>query len=154
MEVYKNGSPYVDYIAHRIKGDVEGNVRQVLAISRQLYFEENIVPLIPYVSLLRYLDENSSMERVLGMAANERIARMGAIRLQIHGPELSTGLRAEADLFKKWGRQIILRNPKLKRSLKRHLKDYSFETVPFELDEKYLLKVDELNGSELHTRFP
>jgi hypothetical protein len=128
----------VDYIAHAIAGDIIGNLTRVLAISRQLHFEESTIPLAPYATFLLYLDDTAHAERMMGVDGDKAIIARAARGMQIFGPKISTGVRFEAQFFKELGRPIILRNPGLRDDLASVLGDYAFEVRPFQLKEEYL----------------
>ena len=131
------GEISIDYIAHKISGDVQGNINKVLSICHQLHVEEGILPFAPYIPALLYLRDDVPAERELGMTANGIYIRKACDRLRIFGDVLSFGVKGEALLFKELARPIILQNPALEKELDTLLQGYAFEVRAFQLKPEY-----------------
>jgi len=141
----------VDYIAHQISGDIAGNVRQVLAIARQIHMTEpGVVPLIPYFSFLNYLDDHSPKERMMGVDGDKALIYRAADRIRIFGPKISTGIKFESLYFRDLNKPIILQNPAIASDLELVLGTYPFKVIPFTLEQKYL---DEVDAISKHLRY-
>ena len=137
-----NDNLTVDYIAHPISGDIIGNITKVLAISRQLHFEEGVIPSVPYASFLLYLDDTAQEERMMGVVGDKAIIARAADGIQIFGPKLSFGVKEEAKFLKELGRRVTLRNPALEEELSTLLNNYAIEVKPFELKREYVQAVE------------
>jgi len=91
------------FIAHPISGDVEGNLRKVALISRELYLD-GILPVVPYYLACNSLDDNSPVEREIGMLSDKEYLLDGFIdELWLYGDRISKGMQSEIDLCIKLG---------------------------------------------------
>lgn len=107
----------VHYIAHKISGDVKGNVDKILKIVREINMTEpDIVPFVPYLAdVLGGADDSKPEERARGIKNDTHILKSGIVdALQIHGDELSAGVKAEISLCHSLGIQILPMNKKVK----------------------------------------
>ena len=83
------------YIAHPIGGDVAGNVKKVLAICLEVH-RSGVIPIVPYLGALQYLDDTIPDDRRLGMEANLECLRRGmADEVWLYGDKISTGMEIE-----------------------------------------------------------
>jgi len=105
----------VVYIAHPVRGDVEGNKQKILTICREIHLNSsNIIPTAPYVTTLMYLDDNKAKERRLGMEANRRIFENGGFEeLWLCGPCISDGMKKEVEWCMNLDIPIYCYNPEL-----------------------------------------
>jgi len=92
------------YLAHPIAGDVQGNIASVLRICREVH-SPDVIPVVPYIPALQYLNDDSPAERALGMSANkEYFDRRLFDELWLCGPRISSGMREEVV----WCRQLSI----------------------------------------------
>ena len=105
----------VVYIAHPVKGDIEGNKRRVLDICREIHTKsKNIIPTAPYITTLLYLDDNKSKERRLGIEANKKLFENGGFdELWLCGTRISEGMKEEVEWCLKLDIPIYCYNPDL-----------------------------------------
>lgn len=86
------------FIGHPISGDIEGNIKKILAICAKVHTSE-IIPVAPYLVSLRYLDDAVAEDRQLGIAANHECFRRGYINeLWLFGDRISEGMADEVYL--------------------------------------------------------
>lgn len=84
------------FIGHPIGGDVAGNVKKVLAICHEVHTKEGLIPVVPYLASLQYLDDAVLADRELGMEANHECFRRGYVdELRLYGDKISSGMRGE-----------------------------------------------------------
>lgn len=90
----------VVYIAHPISGDIEGNLKKINKIVRDINLSmPNIVPFVPYYSDLMALDDNVPKERARGFKNNTHLLKSGIVEeLWAYGD--SEGVRYEISLCK------------------------------------------------------
>ena len=88
----------IAYIAHKISGDIEGNIKKVLAIVRHINLTEpDVTPFAPYIVDLQALDDNIPEERTRGMANNKAYFDAGFIHeLRIYS-DVSSGIKLEIE---------------------------------------------------------
>lgn len=95
----------VVYVAHPIRGDVEGNKEKarswVLFITRQGYAAQ-----APYLIYLDVLDDDDLEDRKLGMTADMAILAK-CDEVWLCGPTISDGMEAEADFARECGIPVI-----------------------------------------------
>jgi hypothetical protein len=109
------------YIAHPIAGDVQENVRKVLAICEAVHTEE-IVPVVPYLVSLQYLDDTVQEDRRLGMLANlECFHRRYVDEIWLFGDFISEGMKKEILLARELHIPVIPKTEATKRDFERLL---------------------------------
>ena len=105
------------FIAHPIAGDIEGNMKKVLAICKQIHTQE-IIPVAPYLVSLQYLNDEVVEDRQLGVEANLECFRRGYIdELWLFGDHISTGMKEEILLAKQLHVPVIPKTEDTKRDL-------------------------------------
>ncbi len=98
----------VVYIAHEVRGDVQGNIRKILNICRRLHTKD-VIPIAPYLVALQYLNDNSLEERALGIGSNAEYFRRGFIdEVCVFGSRVSTGIFGEIMLALQFGIPITV----------------------------------------------
>ena len=101
------------YVAHEVSGDVEGNIKRILAICRRLHTKE-VIPFAPYLTALQYLDDADAEERELGIRANAEFFRRGTIdEVGVFGRKVSRGIFGEFELALQYGIPIKAYNKRL-----------------------------------------
>jgi len=90
----------VVYVAHPVGGDVEGNIRALRSVLRELRLtRKDIIPVAPYLACLQYLHDNNPAERSLGMEENRLYFERGLIdEVLLAGETISPGMREEIAL--------------------------------------------------------
>lgn len=84
------------YIAHPIGGDVEGNIKRVLAIVRKLSIENEVIPFAPYIVDVQALDDSNPIERGIGFTHNMAMFERGIIdEVWLYGGRISNGMATE-----------------------------------------------------------
>jgi hypothetical protein len=88
------------YIAHPISGDVEGNIKKILAIIREINLTmPDVIPIAPYIVECQALDDNNPEERKRGIANNFQYFRRRIMdEVWLYGPRISSGMSDEWDL--------------------------------------------------------
>jgi len=95
------------YIAHPVRGDVQGNIERVLRWYRWLTTTQpGPVYCIPWLPDVIVFNDANEAERAAGMARNIcHLERCGGIALV--GGMLSSGMRAERDEMLRLGRPVV-----------------------------------------------
>lgn len=95
----------IAYIAHPIGGDVQGNLRKVAAIVRQVNLKElEIIPFAPYYADCMALDDAIPEDRARGIKNNkEHFVRGIMDELRLYGDRVSAGMIEEIKLAKDLG---------------------------------------------------
>lgn len=109
----------VVYIAHPIGGDVENNIKKVIAICRTVNLEtSDVVPFVPYLSDLYALDDNTPSERERGLKNGLSLLKKGFINeIWLYGDRISNGMRAEINICKQVGIKIVPKTSETLREL-------------------------------------
>jgi len=103
------------FIAHPIAGDVQENTKKVLDICEAVHTSE-IVPVVPYLVSLQYLNDEVHEDRALGAEANfECFQRRFVDELWLFGDRISMGMKEEIKLAQKLGIPIIPQTEGTKR---------------------------------------
>ena len=112
------------YIAHKIAGNVNENVKDVLRICREVH-NRDIVPIAPYLVAVQYLDNHLIEERELGIATNrEHFKRKVMDEVWLCGSEISTGMKEEIILSLKYEIPIKCYNHNLQPQLGEFVAQY------------------------------
>lgn len=87
----------IAYIAHPVGGDVDGNIKKIIAIIRKINLSENdTVPFAPYLSDLFALDDNTPHERERGIRNDHEFFERNTMdELRLYGDRISYGMLAE-----------------------------------------------------------
>lgn len=90
----------VAYIAHPISGDINGNLKRIEAIGRQINLEEpEVVPFAHYFFDYYALDDDIPEERERGIKNDIALMRKGFIdEVRLYGNKISTGMSHEVNL--------------------------------------------------------
>lgn len=95
------------FIAHPISGDIEGNMKKVLNICKEVH-SKDIIPVAPYLVSLQYLNDEVVEDRDLGVVANlECFHRSYIDELWLFGDKVSSGMKQEIFLAKELNIPII-----------------------------------------------
>lgn len=96
------------YLAHPIGGDVEGNIKRVLAIVRQLSIENEVIPFAPYIVDVQALDDSNPIERGIGFAHNMAMFERGIIdEVWLYGGRISNGMATEIKWAEYFGIKVV-----------------------------------------------
>ena len=97
------------YIAHPIGGDVQGNVRKLEKIYREVSLKEKLVtPFIPYIASVESLRDEVPGERIIGFSHNhEFFARNIIDEVWLYGPCISAGMQVEIQWAHIYGIPVI-----------------------------------------------
>ena len=103
------------YIAHQVGGNTKDNVKKILQICHDIHKKDNnIIPFVPYLVALQYLDDAVIEERELGIQANaEHFKRKTMDEVWLCGPKISAGMEHEIKFALKYNISIKCYNPKL-----------------------------------------
>jgi hypothetical protein len=116
--------PKIVFLAHPIRGDSEGNIKKVLELCKKIH-SDSIIPCVPYIARLQYLDDAKGKERNLGIAANKEYFERKLIdEVWLCGPTISEGMKAEIELAQQNGIPIHCHNPALQKQLGAILNEY------------------------------
>ncbi len=106
------------YVAHPISGDVEGNIKSVLQICKEIHTKRT-VPFAPYIVALQYLNDDIPKERRLGADANAMYFKAGIVdELWLYGDKISPGMAEEVVLCRELGIPIRAKSAGTMRELK------------------------------------
>lgn len=99
----------VVYICHPIGGDVENNIKKVIAICREVNLTEpDVIPFVPYLSDLYALDDSIQSERERGMKNGLSLLKKGFIdEIWLYGNRISNGMRAEINVCYEFGIKVV-----------------------------------------------
>ena len=107
------------YISHPISGDVQGNLKKIKNISREINLNEpDVVPFAPYFIDCHALDDSDPEERKRGIKNNTHILRSGFVdELRLYGDRISDGMMADAAIAYLEGIKIIPMTDNIKNEL-------------------------------------
>ena len=85
------------YIAHPISNDIQGNVKKILAIVKQINLEEkNVSPFVPYLADVLALDDSIPEHRKKGISNNIAYLKSGIVsEIRVYGDFISKGVAEE-----------------------------------------------------------
>jgi hypothetical protein len=105
------------FVAHPISGDVSQNLEKVLKICEDIHTKD-LVPVAPYLVSLQYLDDGVIEDRELGVEANLECFRRGYVdELWLFGDKISSGMKKEVLLARKFNIPVVAKSPETKRDL-------------------------------------
>ena len=105
------------FIGHPVSGDIEGNVKKILAICDEVHTQD-VVPVAPYLVSLQYLDDGVIEDRELGIEANlECFRRHFVDELWLYGDRISDGMKREIVEARQCGIPVIAKTDGTKRDL-------------------------------------
>lgn len=105
------------YIAHPVSGDVHGNIKKITAICKELHLQ-GLVPCVPYLVSLQYLDDTITHERAMGIAANEAYFKRGVMdEVLVCGDRISPGMQGEIKLARTYNIPIRAHDDTIKEQL-------------------------------------
>ncbi|HLF54835.1 MAG TPA: DUF4406 domain-containing protein [Candidatus Nanoarchaeia archaeon] len=110
------------FIAHPIAGNIEENCRLVEEICREVHTRE-VLPFVPYLASLRYLDDTIPEQRELGICVNKATLEF-ADELWLCGPRISSGMKQEVEWAVQLGKTIKCYNPELQNELERIVEQF------------------------------
>ena len=104
------------YIAHPIGGDVDNNIKKVIAICRDVNLTEpDIIPFVPYLSDLYALDDSKPEERERGLKNGLSLLKRGFTdEIWLYGDRISNGMRSEVEICNQVGIKVV---PKTRQTL-------------------------------------
>lgn len=97
------------YIAHPIGGDVENNIKKVIAICREVNLNEpDIIPFVPYLSDLYALNDEIPEERERGLKNGLSLLKKGFIdEIWLYGDRISNGMQSEINVCLEVGIKVV-----------------------------------------------
>jgi hypothetical protein len=101
------------YIAHKLSGDIPGNIARIVSIVRFINLNmPDVVPLVPYLADVMALDDSLPEHRARGIVNDTVILSAGFIdELWICSDyETSKGVQAEIELAHKLGIPVVKPN--------------------------------------------
>lgn len=100
------------YIAHPVGGDVEGNLKKIAEIGRQINLNEpGVIPFAPYFFDCHCLDDNEPKERERGLKNGEHFFLRRVIdEVRLYGDWISNGMGAEIQLAHEVGIPVFPMN--------------------------------------------
>ena len=105
------------FVAHPIAGDIEGNMKKVLAICEQIHTKE-IIPVAPYLVSLQYLNDEVVEDRQLGIDANHECFRRRYVdELWLFGDRISEGMKGEILLAREMDIPVVPKTEGTKNDL-------------------------------------
>ena len=105
------------FIAHPVGGDIEGNIKKILAICEEVHSSE-IIPVAPYLVSLQYLNDGVVEDRELGILANLECFRRHYIdELWLFGDRISDGMKREIIEARVQGIPVIAKTDGTKRGI-------------------------------------
>ena len=91
----KENDKKVVFVGHPVSGDISGNIKKILNICKQIH-NEHIIPCVPYLVPLQYLNDAILEDRELGIVANLECFRRGFIdEVWLFGDHISEGMKRE-----------------------------------------------------------
>ncbi len=105
------------YIAHPVGGDVKGNARKILEICSCVHTQK-IIPVVPYLVAIQYLNDDVLEERRLGIEANVECFHRGMVdEVWLYGERISPGMREEVLLAFKLNIPVLPMTPETRKEL-------------------------------------
>ena len=105
------------FVAHPIAGDIEENMKKVLAICEQIHTKE-IIPVAPYLVSLQYLNDEVVEDRQLGIDANHECFRRRYVdELWLFGDRISEGMKGEILLAREMNIPVVPKTEGTKNDL-------------------------------------
>lgn len=97
------------YIAHPVGGDVDGNLKKVAKITRDIMLgSDKAIPVAPYYLMCNALDDNNTEEREIGMDATLNYIKYAKVtQLWLYGDRISAGMKKEIELAHYLGLLVI-----------------------------------------------
>lgn len=106
------------YICHPIGGDVKNNVQKVTEICSTIH-NEHIIPVVPYLVSLQYLDDEVKEDRELGIDANlECFRRKFVDEVWLYGERISPGMKQEILIAREYGIPVVPKTKETEQQLK------------------------------------
>jgi len=98
----------IAYIAHPISGDIEGNLKKIESIGREINLKElEVIPFAPYYFDCHCLDDDIEEERERGIKNDIALFKKGFIdELRLYGDRISKGMEHEIKLC--WELKIMI----------------------------------------------
>lgn len=107
------------FIAHQISGDVDTNIKKVLAVCKKLHESGKIIPIFPSLIWRQYLPENENTKYLAGLVNDEYFRRGMVDEVWLYGSKLSEGMIKEIKLAISFGIPVVPKNKFMKEELKR-----------------------------------
>ena len=105
------------FVAHPITGDIEVNMKKVLAFCEQIHTKD-IIPVAPYLVSLQYLNDEVVEDRQLGIDANLECFRRGYVdELWLFGDRISKGMNGEILLAREMSIPVVPKTEGTKNDL-------------------------------------
>lgn len=100
------------YLCHPIGGDVEGNLKKIDAIVRQINLEEPaVVPFVPYYADIKAMNDAIPWERARGMINDmEFFKRHTMDEVRVYGDRISAGVAEEIRMAQDEGIPVVPMN--------------------------------------------
>jgi len=83
------------FVAHPISGDVEGNLKKVVAICKNLH-KHGQIPIFPSFTWRQYLDDSEASKELARQVNREYFLRCMVDEVWFYGDHMSEGMRQEA----------------------------------------------------------
>lgn len=99
----------IEYVAHKVGGDVKGNIKKILAINRELALKNEVIPFIPYLADIQSLYDANPEERALGFSHNKSFFERGLFDQMGIYSEISNGIAEEIKWCEEFGIKVIKR---------------------------------------------
>lgn len=111
------------YIAHPISGDIEGNLKKILTIVREINItESDVLPFAHYWVDCHALDDTIPEERERGIKNDITLLKAGFINeLWLYGDRISNGMKHEIDLARLLSIPIFPKTEETKLELHEYL---------------------------------
>lgn len=93
----KNAKKIV-FVGHPVSGNIQENIKKILDICKQIH-NKQVIPCVPYLVSLQYLNDEIIEDRELGIEANLECFHRGYIdELWLFGDRVSRGMKQEVEL--------------------------------------------------------
>lgn len=123
----------IEYIAHPLGGDVDGNIKKVLEIIKTINLNEpDVVPFAHWIVDAQAMDDNDAGQRRKGIGNDMAIIehlKFDACRL--YGDRISSGMADEAKTFHAMGVPVRAYTDGTARDLRLMILDENFNTPIF-----------------------
>ncbi len=104
------------FIAHQISGDVEANIRKVIALCKFIH-SPSILPIFPSFTWRQYLPANETTKYWAGLVNDEYFKRGMVDEIWLYGKKLSAGMIKVIDLAISYGIRVVPKNVFMKKAL-------------------------------------
>jgi|ERR1035437_771838 hypothetical protein len=104
------------FVAHPISGDVEGNIRKVIAICKSIH-SKIVIPIFPGLLWMQYLGDSDVDKDLTDDTDRQYFRRPLFDELWLYGDHISEEMKKKIALAEKHGIPIVAKTPETHKAL-------------------------------------